>query len=209
VIPDIDVVIMAHPDRAAHARHLAVQLTARIVWDQGHGEWDTGRRAWQAIRPTSQWGVVVQDDALPIPRARHHMSEALAHAPQGPVSFYVGTGRPWQVFIKKAIQRARRTKASWLECTRLYWGVAIALPTTHIDPMLHYAATSGLPYDERISAYYMSIDVHTRYTWPSLVDHQDGEGLVDHSRWKPCVRVAHEVGVPDTWTGHAERIRTL
>ena len=203
---DIDAVIMAHPDRADHARWLAVQLGARIIWDQGHGEWDTGRRAWATIRPSSQWGLVVQDDALPIPHTMAHLHAALPHTPPVPVSLYVGTGRPHAHQVAAAVTQARQHNASWLEARTLFWGVAVAVPTDQIQDMLTTCAQSQLPYDNRIGSHWSKQGKAIRYTWPSLVDHQDGKGLVDHSGKRSCVRKAHEVRTPDGWNGPTIRI---
>lgn len=197
----IDVVVMAHPKRDAAACALYDQFMVRgyrlpwLVWDEINDEWDTGSRAWQrAASVATDWAVVVQDDALPVTDARLHMQTALRSAPRTAVSFYVGTGRPRAHRVTHAVNRARQQSASWLQCDSLLWGVAIALPAEHITPMLQWAATSSLPYDQRISAYYRRhLRTPVRHTWPSLVDHADGEGLVHHNR--PTVpRRAHQTG---------------
>lgn len=192
----IDVVVMAHPKRDAQAHALAVEIDATIVWDQCNDEWDTGSRAWQAAHNLyNEWGLVVQDDAVPIPDFRHHLDDVLQHAPRTAVSLYVGTGRPRADTVKRAAQRADRVGAAWLQCASLLWGVALLLPTEHITPMLHWCQHRTEPYDQRISRYYRTV-LHrpVRYTWPSLVDHADEPSLVNHTGRPDVPRHAHRTG---------------
>jgi hypothetical protein len=198
----IDVVVMAHPKRDTQAIDLADQLGAYVVWDEQNDEWDTGFRSWCAIRPDADWGLVVQDDALPIDGMRRHAEQALTISPRTAVSFYVGTGRPRPDRVKTAVRQAQRHGASWLESESLLWGVAVALPQEHIPAMLDWAQTSRLPYDQRISAYYRRVlQLPVRYTWPSLTDHADGDSLVGYCNRAHVDRHAHQLGTPERWDG--------
>jgi hypothetical protein len=196
----IDVAIMAHPARVDAARHLAEQTGARIVWDDGHGEWDTGARAWDSINRDADWGLILQDDAQPIPDMLTHLTEALAHTPPTCISLYVGTGVPRGPAVTNATQRATLAGNAWLTTRKLLWGVALAQPTTHITPLLQWATTSPLPYDQRIGAWYAHRGHPIRYTWPSLVNHADTPTLVTRTGGPVTVpRRAHHVGAPPTW----------
>jgi hypothetical protein len=197
----IDVVVMAHPLRVTTATDLADQVDARIVWDQVDDEWDTAARAWAAINPAADWGVVLQDDAVPIDDFRRHLTDALDAAPPGPVSLYVGTGRPHAPAVERAVKFARRRSASWLEHRALLWGVAVALPTAGLGAMLASCDEGRRPYDQRLSAWWRARRVPCRYTWPSLVDHADGTSLVLHPTQQPIARRAHQLGVPASWGG--------
>lgn len=194
----IDVAVMAHSARADAARALAEQTGAHITWDDGHGEWDTGARAWDSIDRAADWGLVLQDDALPIPDMLDHLADALASAVRTCTSLYVGTGRPAAHAVPNAIQKAGRTRAAWLEHRTLLWGVGVVLPTEDITPLLAWAARATYAYDQRIGAWYLGQQRPVRYTWPSLVDHADGPSLVDHDR-RPVARHAHRTGVAPTW----------
>lgn len=193
----VDVVVMAHPARAEHALKLAAEIDARIVWDQRNDEWHTGARAWSAINPAADRGLVVQDDALPIPDFRRHVDTLAARAPRTAVSLYVGTGRPREPQVRRAVTEADRTGASWLDCDGLLWGVAIMLPVEHITPLLDCAQTSPLPYDQRISAWYRSRGQRVRHCWPSMVDHTDGPRLADTGGTPTAPRHAWHVGPPN------------
>lgn len=181
------------------AAALAAQVGARIVWDNGAGEWDTGARAWDSIDRDADWGLVLQDDALPIPDMLNHLTEALTHAPRTCTSLYVGTGRPRGPAVARATEQATLTGAAWLETRTLLWGVGVALPSADIDPLLAWATASSVPYDQRIGHWYTRRRQPVRYTWPSLVDHADGPSLVDPAHPRPTERRAHRTGTPPTW----------
>jgi hypothetical protein len=199
----LSIVIMAHPARAAAAKRLATDHDAAIVWDEGGVENLTGDRAWAATSSTADWSIVLQDDALPIPNFRLHAGEALAHAVHGCVSFYTGTTRPRAARVQKAIATADELGAAWLEANTLLWGVAVALPTELVNPMLSWVAFSKLPYDERIGAYCRHNGIPITYTHPSLVDHDQGRSLTGHH---VDGRRAHRVGMAEHWDTGTVRI---
>lgn len=195
----VDVAVMAHPARAEAAEKLAADIDATITWDNGSGEWDCGARAWASLADSpAPWTCVVQDDALPIDGFRAHLETVATHAPRTAVSLYVGTGRPRATAVTRAVAEADRVGASWLECDGLLWGVAIMLPTEHIPPLLSWAASSFLPYDQRIGAWYTRQGQRVRYCWPSLVDHTDGPRLATTSGPPNCARRAHRLGPPNS-----------
>lgn len=199
----VDIIIMAHADREEQAIDLATELGAYVVWDGGmgrsRGENATGDRAWSCRFAGSDWVVVLQDDAIPVPNLRQHLQEGLAKAPRTCVGLYVGTSYPRPSRrVTQAVLEAQNVEASWLEHGDLLWGVGVAMPIEHIEPMLAFVKGSGLPYDRRIGAYFRSIGLPVRYTFPSLVDHRDGLSLlnpVDGPRELP--RVAYSHGVPE------------
>ena len=192
---------MAHIDRATDAQHLANLLDASVSLDDGTlGENANGDRAWSMFNPADAWHIVLQDDAVPIDNFRTHAAAALAVAPPTAVSFYVGTGRPLQGLVGKAIAAADASRHAWLSFHGMLWGVGVAMPTADIPAFLEYAAGSRLPYDERIGEFWRLRGVHVRYTWPSLVDHADGPTLLHHPWGAPTApRRAHRVGVPVSW----------
>lgn len=71
------------------------------------------------------------------------------------------------------------------------------LPTEHIPPLLSWAASSFLLYDQRIGAWYTRQGQRVRYCWPSLVDHTDGPRLATTSGPPNCARRAHRLGPPN------------
>lgn len=202
----ITISIMAHPLRIEQAVRLADHVEADgIAWDECGDEWDTGARAWAKGSPlsdwTSDWHLVLQDDALPVPGLRDQLDRAVKHCPRTAVSLYVGTGRPRQAAIRRAIARADAEHAAWLEYPWLLWGVAVMLPVEYIHTMIGWANMQPREraYDQRLSWYFRTVlQRPVRYTWPSLVDHADGPTLIAHSQ-PPVERRAHRVGLPRRW----------
>lgn len=190
----LSVKIMAHKKRAHHIPELVEKLGLTdddVIWDRKSDRWDTGRRAWDAIDRTADWGMVVQDDAL-VPRDLiAGLEKAAVFLPDKClVSPYIGTRRPVASRVERAVNAARAANASWVRMPSLNWGVAIMAPTDIIDGMLPWCDKQTYPnYDRRIGRY--AIDVlrlPTWCTWPSLVDHRDDDSLVGHGRG----RKAHE-----------------
>lgn len=192
-MPRLSVKIMAHKKRA----HLVPELVERlgltdddVIWDRRNDRWDTGRRAWEAVDQSAQWGMVVQDDALPCADLIAGMEKALERVPENVlVSPYIGTRRPSKGKIDRIVQEAAAAKAAFIEMPSLNWGVAITAPTRIIDGMLPWCDVQDYPnYDRRIGRY--AIDVLRMGTWctfPSLIEHRDIPSLIGHGDG----RVAH------------------
>jgi hypothetical protein len=208
----IDVVVMAHPARREQAFLLAEATDATIVWDQLEDEWDTGARALREFDPCATHHIVLQDDAIPVPGFIEHAEHAIAARWHDPISFYIGTSRPpqWQSNVDKATAAADAEGLAWLTAEQLLHGVAVAVPTHDIVPLLAWCRHSTFPYDERIGAWYRTQRRLIAYTWPSLVDHADDGTLVQHADHRPRrrPRVARKVGVPATWHTPAAHIAT-
>src|SRR5690554_8076710 len=139
--------------------------------------------AWKmAYSPDADWIVVLEDDAILLDGFENHVQEALQHVPRdGAVSFYTGTGQPFRYPVSAAVKKALRRGASWLRANSLYWGPAVALPVHHVQPMLRFVKDIDRPYDQRLGLYLLANRYPCFYTMPSLVDHQDGESLIQAS----------------------------
>jgi len=201
----ISIAVMAHPKRRAAAESLARQVDAdSIVWDTNDDEWDTGRRALAVYDRTKMHHIVLQDDALPIDGFREHAIAALKQHPDTLVSFYLGTSRPpqWQAAVDDACMRAEDIGAAWVTAPTLLHGVAIAMPTVEIPDLLAWCEKPVVPYDERVGMYWQHVLRRPPlYTWPSLVDHDDGPTIARHLDGKPRTepRRARSLGVPQSW----------
>jgi hypothetical protein len=192
-VTTLSVKIMAHEKRA----HLVPELVERlgltdddVIWDRRNDRWDTGRRAWEAINQSAQWGMVVQDDAFPCADLIPGLEKALERVPDDVlVSPYIGTRRPVAGRVERAVNDAVAAKAAFIEMPSLCWGVAITAPTRIIDEMLPWCDVQSYPnYDRRIGRF--AIDVKRMNTWctfPSLVDHRDIPSLIGHGDG----RIAH------------------
>jgi hypothetical protein len=200
------VVVVSHPARSDAALHLAAELGGALVVDDGRGEWATHERAleWAAGQRASH-ALVVQDDAVPVPRMIDHAAAAVDAYPGGPIGLYVGRSRPRPGQVERAVVEAEKHGASWLEADSLLWGVATILPSGDLPGMLEWCSRSALPYDQRVGSWYRRASRPVRYTWPSLVDHADGPSLIPgRPRREP--RTAWRVGSPTSWDGPIVRI---
>jgi hypothetical protein len=202
---NVSLTIMAHPKRKEQAEKLYGALTVRpfcdisITWDQVNEEWHTGERALRAGIGKGDWHVVIQDDAILTPSFYENLMGALHNVPtKSLVSLYTGQARPMQKRVSVAVKKAYH--ASWLQFFLLMWGVGIAIPSSHIEPMLEFVADREEPYDTRIGMFYQRNRLPIYYTMPSLVDHDDDLGsLLDHGK-APGARVAHKPATgPTQW----------
>ena len=174
---------MASPQREEHAEALYAKLVAMpfsnvtVVYDNGSGEWDTGKRAW-ATHTDSDFLCVAQDDAIIGHSFYQNVVQALTNVPEHTiVSFYTGTVRPKPVEVARSVQYAKDNDISWLTDSTLHWGVCFAMPTQLIDTVMKSADTNErskvLNYDNRIGWYFKMRNRKVYYSMPSLVDHND------------------------------------
>ncbi len=182
----ISAAIMAHPKRKKQAEALSKMLKqypfvdVSISFDQPGAnshqeEWDNGKRALQAGVGLGEWHVVVQDDAILCPDFHSNLEGAIRAAPsKSLISLYTGTSRPIGKRVKTAVDNAYH--ASWLQFWMLLWGVGIAIPSDHIEPVLEFVNDpqyKDSQYDTRIGYFYNRNRLPVYYTMPSLVDHDD------------------------------------
>lgn len=207
----LSVKIMAHKKRAHHIPDLIERLGLTeddVIWDRKSDRWDTGRRAWEAIDQSADWGMVVQDDALVCRDLIAGLEKAAAYITEPClVSPYIGTRRPTAGRVTRAVTEAKAAGAAWVRMPSLNWGVAIMAPTSIIPQMLPWCDKQTYPnYDRRIGRF--AIDVlrlPTWCTWPSLVDHRDDDSLVGHGQGRKAHQfLGQEASALDVdWsTGH-------
>lgn len=173
---------MAHRSRAGFVCDLLKKLDAPagVVFDEHENEWDTGRRAWLAHDPEADWHCVLQDDAVVCRDLVAGLNNALRYVTEGsPVSLYAGRKRPHEHRMQALTKRADEQSASWLVMRDIDWGVGLVFPTTRILEIVETADRSHVEqYDARLSAYFARRKIPVYYTWPSLVDHRDGDSLL-------------------------------
>lgn len=202
--------VVAHKTRQHYADTLADTLGAHICLDNGRlGCTRNHLQAWKwhAEHTTTEWALVIEDDALPIPEFADQAAAALRAANTPIVSFYLGKQRPpqYQLGIAAAIADAAERDHAYIVADRAYHAVATAIRTNHIRPFLRIATLahhSGLDIDEMLSEW-MRYDGHlVSYTQPSLVDHRDETTIAKHRDQapRPAGRVAWKVGTRDDWT---------
>jgi hypothetical protein len=193
--------IMAHPSRTEQVARTLDRLDrpVPVTWDEHNDRWDTGRRAMLAYDPECTHHVVIQDDLI-IPRdLLAGLERALTHVPaNAPLCGHVGRVRPAQDRVRELVAQAQKAGASFLTMTQLYWGPLIVVPTAAIRAMIDYCdPLTGIEnYDLRLSRYWETEGVRVWYTWPCVVDHDDGPSLVPgrsgvNRGARPHSRVAH------------------
>lgn len=192
--------IMAHRARERHMPYLLSKLGEEtpIVWDEKSDRWDTGRRSMLAYNPEATHHVVVQDDALVCEDFIAGATKALAAVPSDyPVAFYTGRVRPSRELVQRLVNKAKNAHSTWIEWDGPMWGVAVAIPTHQIQPMIEWcdrpAQHNILNYDLRMARYFMSRRIPCWYSYPSLVSHRtgDGEPSLVVGRGNSDSRVAH------------------
>lgn len=195
---------MAHPKREEQARALQLDLWTYpfsdvwITWDEKNEEWDTGSRALSTGANKGDWHLVIQDDAILTPYFYENIEKALTMlSEKSLISLYTGQCRPLGSRVKEAVNKADQAQACWLKHYMLCWGVAILLPSSHIEPLLDFVKEDrykDTPYDVRIGIFYQRNRLPIYYTNPSLVNHDDGMGsLLDHDARAIEPRVAHRL----------------
>lgn len=191
----LSVAVMAHQSRHQQVDELTAALDSEVwvSWDtqpaskNPQQRWATARQAWLlAAAADADWCLVLQDDALVCDDFVAGAMTALWNVPQpdAVVSFYLGSGRPHIHHCQRVVRMARKAHVSWASMQFLYWGVAVALPTTAVQSMIDWGndpRRAKMPYDGRIARWARdTMQWPCWYTVPSLVDHRDEGSLVGH-----------------------------
>lgn len=206
------IAVVAHESRRMDATILAMEATADMVsFDDGTlGCAGNHQRAWQwhadmHTGDPTEWCVVLEDDALPVPDFPNQLAAALTMAPAPIVSLYLGTdGRDhWQSRIRAAIH-ITTPGTSWIlsPSGALLHAVGVAIRAD----LLPVTLQPGLPPDAAISNWAKRHSHPIAYTWPSLIDHDDGPSVITR-RGDPhprdVARRAHHVSARPLWTRQA------
>lgn len=177
------VAVVGHKDRAGLRDPMLEGIADRVFEDDGR--LGAGRNHLRALRYLARqedtWGVVFEDDALPVDGLPDQIHSALQNAPTPVVSFYLGRGRP--PHVQHSIQRALGmmsvdgVEPSWLVHPAMLHCVGYAILTSEIDSLIEYMPwhlRTDMPPDEIISRWAQrGPKCLVSYTWPSLVDHND------------------------------------
>jgi hypothetical protein len=169
------------------------------------GPQENHRRAWQHLATTkAAFGVVLEDDCLPVAGFLQQLPAVLDAAPTDVVSLYLGTGRPrhLQKRIGNAVATANAERAHWIVGDRLLHGVAICIRTNLVASMLEATEGTDRPIDYAIRDWANAHQHPIGFCVPSLVDHRDGPTLVNHPDGEPRTqpRIAWRTGTRHHWT---------
>ena len=190
---EVPVAIVTHSTRYQWATEMALETGAEAICldNTDLGCEVNHLRAWEWLGGGScPWSVVLEDDALPIPKFRLQLHSALQVAPTPIVGLYLGQSRPphWQPSIARAIAQTREADACFLRSRDLLHGVGYAIRTDLIPDLLDYVPhliRANIPIDEAISAWARDRALGISHTWPSLVDHRDEKTLITHHDGQP------------------------
>jgi hypothetical protein len=166
---------------------------------------------WQhigAMVGDDEWGIVLEDDAVPVDDFRQQVQAALDAAPQEVVSLYLGRQRPadWVDRVGQAVEAASISDVSWIIGDTMLHAVGIALRGRElIQSMLHATVPWRQPMDEAVTMWCRYYGHVVAFTWPSLVDHADQETVFVHpdGELREPGRVAYMTGARDKWTARA------
>lgn len=200
--------IVAHVARAAEAHALFDTVGAAFLsLDNGVlGCNGNHRKVWrhmsQRFGKHVDYLVVLEDDAVVTDDFGSQLEQVLAASPAQIVSFYLGRLRPphLQYMIEPAVQRADKADANFIVSRQLLHAVGLAIRADLVAGMLE-SLDQELPIDEAIGKWANKHRYRIAYTWPSIVEHADGETLLKHRDNIPREpgRVAWRHGSRDAW----------
>lgn len=206
--------VVAHTSRRDQAEQLADTVTAQYlsVDDGTLGCNGNHKKVWaQLADHDTEWSIVLEDDAIPVPDFVEQAQRALDNAPGHVMSFYLGRHHiptiEWERRKQDAITRADDTDASFITTTYLLHAVATAMRTDAIPSMWNHInrLPDVFPIDEAITHWVQNYGLTVAYTWPSLVDHADQPTTFRHpdKMDRPPGRIAYRTGQRNHWTDKA------
>jgi len=202
--------IVAHHARTDMANQLATTIGAhhKPFFDDGRGPTQNhlAAWAWHKDNTTTEWAIVLEDDAQPIKDFHNQLNQALTTAPTDIISLYLGRLRPphWQHHIQTATTKADQEDANWITTPYLLHAVGIAIRTHHIPDLLNTHPPTPQPIDDHIT-WYAQGRTHIAYTWPSLINHADTPSILRHpdKMKRQPGRIAWRTGTREQWTSKA------
>jgi hypothetical protein len=209
---DYQIGVVAHVKRQKQMNYLSETIHPELIEpDDGTlGAAGNHLTTLMALRRKNShaWAVVMEDDAQPVDGFREQVDAALSVAPSGVVSFYMGTGYPAQ--YQGAFTEALKLDTCWLMHPQLRHGVCYAIAPDIQKALLirmEKLVSDKFAPDDAIGKWCMENRVSVAYSNPSLVDHEDGQTVVDYrfhlghvsppGRNRP--RKAYKVGTRVTW----------
>jgi len=142
--------------------------------------------------------LVLEDDAVPVDGFRDQLAAALAEAPAGIVSLYLGRGYIDDRRTENFLRRAEVLDTNWIVTHgRIMHAVALAVRSDLITELVDNLPTGKQPFDRALSMWTRRRGHQIAYSWPSLVDHADHPSLV--TRYNRSERRAWRTGVREDW----------
>lgn len=167
---------MAHVSRGTFVDSLANALDVdaiKVSVDDGTlGVWGNAKQTWQMIDKKSDYGIVLQDDAILCNNFKHKAKQFLIeHQPQI-CSFYFGQQN-----------KTKYIKPHYFDAP-LFHAVALAIPTNMIDDMISYCdkRTEVFGDDMKMKRWLISQNKLCRYSNPSYVQHRNIVSTIDPTK---------------------------
>jgi hypothetical protein len=209
---DVTAGVVAHRSRTERAGRLHTELnlyfpTSLFLDDGSLGCEFNHLQAWDSVcsGATTEWCMVLEDDAEPVPDLAYQLAQALPYSPAPMVSLYLGRARPshWQ----RRISNAMRFDRPFIVTTHLLHCVGVCIRTELVFELLNDARKAidevNKPIDEALTEAMQNRNLPIAYTNPSLVDHADEPSVAVHRYEQPQLepRVAWSIGVRESWVG--------
>jgi hypothetical protein len=177
----IDYIIMGHHSRQTYSDQLSDQISeatgicSTVIDTQTQGAWTIASQAWQLVSPQSNYGLVIQDDAILCDDFTTKAESFLKEHNGQICSFYFGDDPDKQHWIKPDYFDAP-----------LFHAVALAIPTKLIPDMIQYCDTRNEIEgdDMKIKRWLISQNRTCRYSNPSLVQHRDIPSIINPQKPK-------------------------
>lgn len=139
---------------------------------------------------TTEWALLLQDDALPVKAFQTHLYKMLEAAPSPVVSLYFGPPAP-----KAASAEAEVLGASFITAPTLFDTVAVCVKTALIPSMLD-TVRGHRPLEAAISQWCADNQYLITYPQPSLCDRSPSRYGYHNS---PTPLLAYRLGGRTTW----------
>ena len=174
-----NIIVIAHHARFSLANKLANKLDAQIFLDEGdHGANWNHHNAIGYLNSECSGGIVIEDDAIPVPDFIFHANKWIERFPGKIISFYLGTGRPhqYQMTVRNKIDRALESGSDYITLPNLIHGVCYYVPSLLTKKILDNWDPK-LPADFAVGRAYADDVIYPIY---SLVQHSDIDSVEKH-----------------------------
>lgn len=178
----LSITIMAHPRRKEFIPYLLDILgkDTPIAWDEKNNLWDTCRRAWLATDFTSDWTLVIQDDAILTSNFKEKVEKFLENG-DNLYCFYGGD------ILGERIEKAKAKGENLVFTDMILNEVAICIKTEYVKEMVKFCDDRDADNDHLISVWARRKGLKIANSIPSLVNHRDTESIFrENYNFKPA-----------------------
>lgn len=219
--------VQAHPLRRVRAEELAAEVDGVVAFDPDplgpRDTWRSHRLAWLAADEDATHHLVVQDDAVPVPRFRELAERAVTAMPHAIVCFFVNAGHaPGRMSVLRARRQAipfalLPSCFAFVPCVALAapvdvglelvrWGDArLGPPPVDDESATAIPSRPRLCDDAAVGAFVCERRVEVWATAPCLCDHDDdAPSITGNARRIDPLRVAILLGAGQDWNPNQE-----